>query len=312
MELNARHILVTGGAGFIGSHTVAALLSLGARVSVIDNLSTGRRENLSPNVDFYEMNIADPALSGLFQQDPPEIIFHFAFNVLVPRSVIDPLLDLDSIIGSINLLQFAKSNGVRKIIFSSSGFVYGNTEDLPAKETALIDPVTPYVVAKHAVENYLEFYRKTYGLPSVTLRYSAVYGPGQRTGAMADYIRTLRRGDQAEIWGDGSKTRDYVYIDDVVRANLLALNVPDDYSDPVFNIGTGIETSLNDVYQSIARILGREAFPIYHPDRPGEQLRYSLDPGKIRSALGWEPATELSAGLRRTVDAAIHAESGHA
>jgi UDP-glucose 4-epimerase len=307
MELNGRHVWVTGGAGFIGSYTVAALLSRGARVSIIDNLSTGIRDNLNSDAEFFEMNIADPALVDRFRRDPPEVIYHFAFHVLVPRSVDDPLLDLDSIAGSINLLQCAKNHGVRKVIFSSSGFVYGNTKDLPAKETALIDPVTPYVVAKHAVENYLGFYRRTYRMPTVILRYAAVYGPGQSTGAMADYIRKLGRGEQAEIWGDGTKTRDYVYIDDVIRANLLALDVPDDYPDPVFNVGTGMETTLNDVYQRIARIVGQKAVPIYHPDRPGEQLRYSLDHSKIRSALGWEPTIELDEGLRRTVTAATAA-----
>lgn len=305
MDLRAKHVLVTGGAGFIGSRTVEALLGQGARVSVVDDLSTGRKENLNDQVTFYEMNIADPALSGVFERQRPEIVYHFAFHALVPRSVENPLLDLDSIAGSVNLLRLASLHNVGKIIFSSSGFLYGNTPDLPVDERAPIDPVTPYVVAKHAVENYLRFYERTYGLQHVILRYAAIYGPGQVTGAMADYVRKLRAGEQAEIWGDGQKTRDYVYIDDAVRANLLALDLPANHPNPIFNIGTGIETSLNEVYWKIAQILGRAAAPIYHSDRPGEQLRYSLDYKKIRETLGWEPTVALGEGLHKTVLTAL-------
>lgn len=303
MRLHQTPVLVTGGAGFIGSRTVDALIGKGARVSVVDNLSTGRRENVNSGASLHVMNIADPALAGVLEHQRPTVIYHFAFHVLVPRSVENPLLDIDSIAGSINLLQCARNFGVRRIVFASSGFLYGNTDDLPAKETAAIDPVTPYVVAKHAVENYLRFYGQTYGLPYVILRYAAIYGPGQVTGAMADYIRKLREGHQADIWGDGSKTRDYVYVDDVVRANLLALNLSPDFVDPVFNIGTGTETTLNELYVKIARRFGRQAAPIYHYDRPGEQMRYSLDNSKARSGLGWEPTLSLDEGLRRTVSA---------
>jgi UDP-glucose 4-epimerase len=163
--------------------------------------------------------------------------------------------------------------------------------------------VTPYALAKHAVEGYLRFFHRTYRLPYVVLRYAAVYGPGQVTGAMSDYIRKLSSGQQAEMWGDGTKTRDYVYIDDVVNANLLALAVPPDHPAPVFNIGTGVETTLNDLYRKIATLLGVEARPVYRPDRPGEQLRYSLDWTKARQELGWAPRWPLDEGLRRTVEA---------
>ncbi len=302
MDLKNKKILVTGGAGFIGSHTVDALIERGADVVVIDNLLTGRRENLNPKTKFYEINIADPKFEDILEKERPEIIYHFAFYVLVPKSVENPLLDMDCLVGSVRMLKKMKELGcLRKIIFASSGFVYGNTPNLPVKETEPIDPVSPYVVAKVAIENYLKFYKKAFGLPYVILRYSAVYGPRQVTGAMADYIRKLSVGEQAEIWGDGTKTRDYVYIDDVVRANLLALNVPDDHPNPVFNVGTGIETTLNELYKKIATLLDKEAKPIYYPDRPGEQMRYCLDYSKIRKELGWEPKVGLEKGLELTI-----------
>jgi UDP-glucose 4-epimerase len=298
MIIKNKKILVTGGAGFIGSHVVDALIENGAEVAVIDNLVTGRRENLNPNAKFYEINIADPKIETIFRREKPEIIYHFAFNVLVPKSVKNPLIDMDSIIGSVNILINAQKYGTKKIIFSSSGFLYGNTNNLPAKETEPIDPISPYVVAKNTVENYLRFFNKAYGLPYVIFRQAAIYGPRQVTGAMADYVRKLSAGKQAEIWGDGSKTRDYVYIDDLVRANLLALEIPSNFPDPVFNIGTSIETTLNDLYKKIAKLLNKKPEPIYLPDRPGEQVRYSLDYSKIKKNLGWEPKYTLEEGLK--------------
>ncbi len=302
MELKNKKFLVTGGAGFIGSHTVDTLIKEGVRVAIIDNLVTGRKENLNPEAKFYNLNIANPEVEKVFREEKPEFIYHFAFNVLVPKSVEDPLMDMDSIAGAINIFQNAKKYGVKKIIFSSSGFLYGNTENLPAKETEPIMPISPYIVSKQAIENYLEFYRTTFNLPYVVLRYSAVYGPRQFTGAMADYIRKLADNKQAEMYGDGEKTRDYVYIEDVIKANLLALEVSPDFSKPIFNIGTGIETTLNDLYKKIAQILGKEANPIYLPDRAGEQYRYSLDYSKAKKELGWEPKCNLEEGLRKRVD----------
>jgi UDP-glucose 4-epimerase len=301
-KLTNKRILVTGGAGFIGSHTVDALIKQGAEVIIIDNLVTGRKENLNPKAKLYNMNTADPGIEQVFKKEKPEVIYHFAFNVLVPKSVENLLMDMDSIAGAANIFQNANRYGVKKIVFASSGFVYGNNRNIPVKETEPIDFVSPYVVAKYAAENYLRYFRKVYGLPHVIFRYAAIYGPRQITGAMADYIRKLSSGQQAEIWGDGSKTRDYVYIDDVVRANIMALDLPPDYSNPVFNIGTGIETTLNDVYENIAAILGKEAQPIYLPDRPGEQMRYALDSSKMKGAMNWQPSVNLNDGLRRRIE----------
>jgi UDP-glucose 4-epimerase len=302
-DIKGARVLVTGGAGFIGSHMVDALLARGAHVVVVDNLLTGRRENLNPQATFYEMNLADPAISEVMERERPDIVYHLAFYVLVPKSVEDPLLDMDILAGTIHLLQGAKRFGVGRMIIGSSGFVYGNAATLPCTEECPIDPVSPYVVSKHAVENYTRFYHRAYGLPYVILRYAAIYGPRQRTGAMADYIRKLASDQQAEMWGDGTKTRDYVFIEDVVDANLKALGVPGNLPNPVFNIGTGVETTLNDLYARIARILGKEPKPIYYPDRAGEQFRYSLDITKARRELGWQPRYSLGDGLRVTVAA---------
>lgn len=302
-DVKGRKILVTGGSGFIGSHMVNALTERGAHAVIVDDLSTGREQNIDPSATFYKINIADQGIERILEREKPEVIYHLAFFVLVPKSVDNPLLDVDSIIGSIRLLQKAREIGVKKIVMASSGFLYGNTPHLPAKEEYPIDPVSPYVVSKYAIENYLRFFYKAYRIPYTILRYASVFGPRQVTGAMADYIRKLSSGCQAEIWGDGNKTRDYVYIKDVVEANLLALAVPLDHPNPVFNIGTGIETTLNALYREIADLLGVQANPTYHPDRPGEQLRYCLDCTKAKRELGWEPKHSLADGLRITVQA---------
>jgi len=292
-----KKILVTGGAGFIGSHTVDALIKKGAEVVIIDNLVTGRKENLNPKAKFYKLNISDLNVEKVFQKEKPEIVYHFAFNVLVPESTKNPLIDMDSIIGSVNILKNAKQYEVKKIVFASSGFIYGNNKNLPCKETEPIEPFLSYTVAKNTVENYLQFFNKTYGLSYIILRCATVYGERQIKGAMADYIRKLAAGKQAEIWGNGNKTRDYVYIDDVVRANLLSLELPPDYSDPVFNVGTGIETTLNNLYRKIAELLDKKVEPIYLPDRQGELVRFCLDYSKIKKALDWEPKYNLDEGL---------------
>src|SRR6185295_11685898 len=210
MELKNKKILVTGGAGFIGSWLVRALIEKGASVVIVDNLSTGKKENIHPEAVFYEVNINDEKITEIFEKEKPEIIYHFAFNVLVPKSVENPLVDMDSIAGSLRLLQAAKTHAIKKFVFASSGFIYGNNPNLPVKETEPMQPASPYSVAKYTVESYLRYFQNAYHLPFVILRYAAVYGPGQVTGAMSDYIRKLAVGSQADIWGDGTKTRDYV------------------------------------------------------------------------------------------------------
>jgi len=301
-SFKGKKVLVTGGAGFIGSHTVDALIESRADVVIVDNLSSGKEENVNPKARFYKVNVADLEFEKILEKEKPQVIYHFAFYVFVPKSVENPLLDMDVMVGSIRMLEKAKELGVEKIFLASSGFLYGNSPNLPAKEDYPIDPVSPYVVSKRAIENYLQFYKKAYNMPYIILRYAAVYGPRQVTGAMADYIRKLAKGQQAEMWGDGNKTRDYVFIDDVVRANFSALNVSDGFPNPVFNIGTGIETTLNTLYAKVADLLGKEAKPIYYPDRPAEQNRYCLDNSKAKLELGWEPKYSLEEGLKLTID----------
>jgi UDP-glucose 4-epimerase len=299
MELKNKKILITGGAGFIGSHLADALIRNKARVVIIDNLVTGRRENINPQATFYENNIADyEKIKEIFQKEKPEFVYHFAFNVLVPESTKNPLIDIDSIVGSVNILKNSQESGVKKIIFASSSFVYGNNPNLPIKETEPIDPVSSYVVAKDTIENYLRFFNNVYNLPYVIFRYSTTYGSRQVKGAMADYIRQLNNNKQAKIWGDGNKTRDYIFIDDVVQANLLALDLPSDFSDPVFNVSTGKETALNDLYEKIAQLLNKKAAPIYLPERPGEMIRNCLSNEKIKKVMGWQPKNSLEEGLR--------------
>lgn len=298
MVIKNKKFLITGGAGFIGSHTVDSLIKKGAKVIVVDNCVTGRKENINPKAKFYKINTADLKLEDIFKKEKPEIIYHFAFNVLVPESVENPLIDMDSIVGSVNLLKNARKYGVKKVLFASSSFVYGNNKNLPIKETEPLDPISSYVVAKNTVENYLQFFKKNYGLLYVILRYATVYGPRQIKGAMADYIRKLNTDKQAKIWGDGEKTRDYIYIDDVVYANLLALKLSDSYQDPVFNVGTAVETTLNVLYKKIAELLGKNSKPVYLPDRPGELMRYSLNYTKIKKVLGWKPKYNLETGLK--------------
>jgi UDP-glucose 4-epimerase len=311
MQLKNKKVLVTGGAGFIGSHTVDALINKGAKVVVVDNLSTGRKENLnpeyfqrkngaSPRAKFYKLNIKSPKIEEIIKKEKPEIVYHFAFFVSVPESTQNPMLDMDCLIGSVRMLMAVNQLKVfDKFIFASSGFLYGNSQTLPHKETSPIDPISSYIVTKKTVENYLQFFKEVFGIPYVVMRYATVYGPRQVKGAMADYIRKLSADKQADIWGDGKKTRDYVFIEDVVNANLMALGIDKNHPIPIFNIGTGIETTLNDLYKKIADLLKKESAPNYFPDRPGELLRFALDFSKIKKELNWQAKISLDQGLKK-------------
>lgn len=298
MDIRNKKFLVTGGASFIGSHTVDALIKKGAKVVIIDNFLTGRKENPNPKAKVYKINITDPKIENIFKKEKPDFIYHFAFNRLFLKSVENPLLDMDSIAGSLNLLNIARKYGIKKIIFLSTGFVYGKISRVPIKETEKLNPISPYAIAKFTVENYLKFFYQIHNLPYVVLRYATVYGPRQDIGAMADYIRKLSAGKRAEIYGDGTMTRDYVFVNDVVEVNLLALDLPSDFPTPVFNVGTGKETSLNELYWKIAKLLKKKTQPIYLAGRPEEQMRYALDYSKIKKALGWKPKYTLEEGLK--------------
>ncbi len=295
-------ILVTGGAGFIGIHLVDALIKKGARVSVIDNLSTGRKENINPKAVFYHMDMNDKKVAEVFKKEKPEIIFHLAHNTNMHKSVEDPIFDAQGIIGSLNFFNLARENYVKKIIMASSAMIYGNYPPrlLPVTEEHLFQPDSPYAISKIATENYLRFFNRMYKLPIVILRYPTVYGPRQVGGAMADYIRKIAKGQSGDMFGDGKLTRDYVYVDDIIRANLLAL----DYKgkELVFNLGSSKETTLNNLHQKIARLFNKPNLkPIYHPVRLGEVFRFCVSYKKAEKELGWRPTVSLDEGLQKMI-----------
>lgn len=295
---------MTGGAGFIGSHLVDALINEGALVSVIDNLSTGRQANLNPAAKFYLLDINSPEIKKVFETERPEIIYSLAFNTIVPKAVADPMFDIQSLNGNLNIMVWAKEYKVEKIILASSGFVYGNTSVLPTPETEPIIPDNPYIITKSSSENYLQFFYKAYGQNFIVLRYATVYGPRQVGGAMADYIRSIASDQSADIYGNGEKTRDYVYVDDITKANLQALDFTANKNIlPIFNIGTGREVSLNYLYATIAKLLHKNNQPNYQPDRPGELQRFSLDNKKAKQYLNWEPSISLEQGLEKIISA---------
>jgi UDP-glucose 4-epimerase len=300
MNVKGKTFLITGGAGFIGSHTTDALIARGGKVITVDNLSTGRKENLNSKSKFYKLNIADDKkFEAIVKKHKPDYIYHFAHFVLVPKSTQNPRLDMDSIRGSINVLEAAKHHKVKKVIFSSSGFIYGNNPRLPLKESEPFESTSPYAISKYAVEGYLRFYKKNFGVDYAIVRNAAVYGPRQITGAMAAYIRDLKEGNPSEFYG--LKTRDYVYIDDVVDANLRVVGVPATHPNPVWNIGMGGEMHLIDLYYELAKLLKKTPQPIKKPERPGEQDRYCVDISKAKRDLHWKPSVPLEEGLRHTL-----------
>jgi len=302
MSLARTKILVTGGAGFIGSHLVDRLIGSGASVAVVDNLSTGSRGNLHPSATFYGIDTNDPSLSEVFERERPSIVFSLAANTDVPKSVADPLFDFRTLAGTLAVIEQARQHRVERFVFASSGFIYGNTASRPIGEDEPFRPISPYAITKRAIEHYLEFYGDVYGLPFVVLRFATVYGPRQVKGAMFDYIDKLSRGLQAEFYGSGAKTRDYVYIEDAVDAFERSLEVPlADARFRFFNFGTSVETSLMDLYTRIAGILGRLPEPVCMPPRPGELNGYSLDFRRAQTVLGWTPRHDLESGLRKTI-----------
>jgi UDP-glucose 4-epimerase len=290
--------LVTGGAGFIGSHLVDALVDRGDEVSVVDDLSTGRRENLNPSAAFHEADITDRArMEQLLADDRPDAVFHLAAQVDVRRAVADPAFDASvNVAGTAVLLEAARSAGTRRFVLASTGgALYGESERVPTPEDAPLAPLSPYGASKAAAETYLELYRRLHGLPTVSLRFANVYGPRQdprgEGGVIAIYCHAARGDRRVRVFGDGRQTRDFVYVGDVVAA-LVAASGRD--VGGAFNIGSGRETSILE----LAEALGVE--PSFEPARTGEVLRSCLDPRAAREALGWEARVSLAEGLERT------------
>lgn len=297
-------VLVTGGAGFIGSHVVDAYLDAGWEVAVVDNLSTGNRANLNPRAAFHNIDIRDPQLREVLARERPEVVNHHAAQASVPMSVADPSLDAAvNVIGTIHLFDACRKTGVRHIVYASTGgALYGNPEHLPAGEDAPIRPLAPYGVSKYVGEHYL---RVLAGgeMTWAVLRYSNVYGPRQdpfgEAGVVAIFARTMLEGRAPTIFGDGTQTRDFVYVGDVARANVVAATAA---TSGVANIATGEETPVNEIYRALADLMGLPAPPVYAAPRAGEVYRIALDIRRARSWLGWIPATPLAEGLRRTAE----------
>lgn len=298
-------ILVTGGAGFIGSHIVDAYLDRGHEVVVVDDLSTGRKQNLNPKAQFYEMKIQDEKVGELFAKHRFEVVSHHAAQMDVRRSVADPIFDAQTnVLGMLNLLQNCVQHGVKKFIFSSTGgAIYGEQDYFPADEDHPTWPISPYGVTKLTGEKYLFYYKQVFNLQYVIFRYANVYGPRQNphgeAGVVAIFTERLLSGGQPIINGDGKQTRDYVYVGDLVRANLMALDY--DRSD-VFNIGTSKETDVNELFHLIKKAAGSQAEEVHGPAKAGEQLRSCLSYAKAEKILGWKPGVELKQGLQLTVD----------
>jgi len=299
-------MLVTGGAGFIGSHVVDRFIAGGHEVAVLDDLSTGRREWIHPRARFHEIDLTDAAATDRCLADfRPEVVSHHAAQIDVRKSVADPIHDArTNILGSISLLQACTRHGARKVIYASTGgALYGEGRSLPATEDHPIQPVSPYGASKHTVEHYLHLWKLLHGLDWTVLRYPNVYGPRQaphgEAGVNAIFIGLMLQGERPRIFGSGSAVRDYLYVDDVVAANLRALERA---GGETLNLGTGVPISVGDIVRELNRILGTSLEPIHEPERPGEIQRIYLDASRARRVMDWVPTVTFSEGLRRTVE----------
>jgi UDP-glucose 4-epimerase len=298
-------IVVTGGAGFIGSNIVDAYVERGHEVHVLDDLSTGQKSNLNPNAELHHVDIAAPEAARLIERLKPDALSHQAAQMDVRHSVADPAFDARvNIIGFINLLEAAKNSGVKKIVFASSGgAVYGEQDVFPASEDHATRPASPYGVSKRAGELYLSYYQQAFGLPYIALRYANVYGPRQsakgEAGVVAIFLSLLLTGKTPLINGDGRQTRDYVYVGDVVAANVAALD--SSFVGPI-NIGTGVETDVVAMFEHLRRAVGADVKAQHGPAKTGEQRRSCLDTRRAAEVLGWRPQMALADGLQRTAE----------
>ena len=298
-------ICVTGGAGFIGSHVADALVAAGNRVLIVDDLSSGRKENVPKDSELHVLDVRSEKAGAFLVDRKVEILVHHAAQMDVRRSVADPVFDADvNVMGLLNLLEAARGGSLRQVIFASTGgAIYGEQDEYPADENHVARPLSPYGVAKLACERYLYFYHSEYGLDATCLRYANVYGPRQNphgeAGVVAIFSRRLLDGEKAVINGDGLQTRDYVYVDDVVRANVASLERP---GFAVYNVGTGVETDVNALFNHIAEAVGFDGAPTHGPAAAGEQRRSCITSERMLEELSVAVDTPLSDGIPATVE----------
>ncbi len=297
-------VLITGGAGFIGSNVADALLEKKHKVVIVDDLSNGKKENIPAEARFYRCDIRSKELSSIFKAEKPEVVVHNAAQLSVRVSVENPLMDADiNVIGGLNVIQACHTHNVNKMIFASSGgTVYGEQKYFPADEEHPTRPISPYGVAKLATENYLYYFYKTYGLKYISLRYGNIYGPRQdpygEAGAVAIFSSKIIKGSSPIINGDGLQTRDYVYVGDVVDVNIRAME--SDFTGAL-NIGTGKETTVVELFKILREVSGKSGIEEVHgPAREGEQRRSQLSYGQAKKILGWQPEITLEEGLKST------------
>lgn len=301
--VTSKSVLVTGGAGFIGSHLVEKLVQLEYKVLVVDDLSTGKLRNLPRGVSFYHTDINESTIEEIFAREKPSFVFHHAAQISVSNSVRDPMKDCRiNITGTIKLIEAARRYGVDKLIFASTGgALYGDPNVTPCSENHPVVPLSPYGLSKYACEMYLDLYRRLYRLGFVALRYGNVYGPRQdprgEAGVVAIFSKAMAEGKPTQIFGDGQQQRDFVYVEDVVNANLRAMKEGIVGS---FNIGTSIGSSINDIFRILSKQFNYKRTPVYAPARPGDVGKISLDYSKAKREMDWEPQVDLLRGLELT------------
>jgi UDP-glucose 4-epimerase len=299
-------ILVTGGAGFIGSHVVDLFVSKGYEVVIVDDLSTGRASNLNPAAKFYKIDIRDPKIRDIFEAERPDYVSHHAAQMDVRRSVAQPLFDADvNILGSINLIECAKEFGVKHFVYiSSGGAAYGEPEYVPCDEKHPINPICQYGASKHTVEHYLYMYHANYGMNYTVLRYPNVFGPRQdpqgEAGVVAIFTGKMLLGEPLTINGDGEQTRDYVFVGDCAYGNYLAVTC--EHESGIYNLGWGLPTSVNQIFTNLAAITEYNLPANYGAAKVGETRHIYLDAAKAKKELGWAPTRSLEEGLRETVE----------
>ncbi|HLV10407.1 MAG TPA: NAD-dependent epimerase/dehydratase family protein [Halanaerobiales bacterium] len=296
-------VMVTGGAGFIGSSIVDKLLDKGYEIIVVDNLSTGKEENLNPGAEFYKLDINSPELYEIFEKREIDYLIHHAAQIDVNRSVEAPLFDAgNNIMASINLFEACCQHGVKKIIYASSAAVYGDPDYLPVDEKHPLRPMSPYGISKHTPEHYLKIYSDIYGIEYTVFRYSNAYGPRQdplgEGGVISIFIDQMLADKKPIIYGDGENTRDFIHIYDIVEANIRALKQG---ANEILNISCNTQNSINELYGIINKILGTEITAIYEDQRKGDISHSCLDNSRAREVLGWAPEYDLYSGLVQTI-----------